>query len=350
MFPISFPLEILKSSPAGLVVDPFCGRGTTNLAARTLGRPTVGIDSSPVAVAATAAKLVSKHITVDEILALAKEIIAERPNPYVPDGPFWDAAYHRNVLKNLCSLRRGLMDRPKSDSAKALRGIILGGLHGPKQKCGSSSYFSNQAPRTYAPKPQYALKFWRKHGHKPPNVDILEIIKLRATRAFGKPIPTVSARVRRADSRVVRWSNLLEGIGPIQTIVTSPPYYGLNTYRPDQWIREWFLGGASTVQYRKDGQLSHLSPEHFSKDLKKIWSALAGQAASDVLMVIRFGAINNRPITPEDLIRDSLQESGWKVTRIRPAGLSSAGKRQAKSFSKNIRPAVEEIDVRCRLA
>ena len=26
-------------------------------------------------------------------------------------------------------------------------------------------------------------------------------------------------------------------------VVTSPPYYGLRTYGPDQWLRQWFLGG-----------------------------------------------------------------------------------------------------------
>lgn len=42
----------------------------------------------------------------------------------------------------------------------ALRGIILGALHGPKQKT-FPSYFSNQCPRTYAPKPAYAVRFWQ---------------------------------------------------------------------------------------------------------------------------------------------------------------------------------------------
>ena len=32
-------------------------------------------------------------------------------------------------------------------------------------------------------------------------------------------------------------------------IVTSPPYYGLRTYVSDQWLRNWFLGGADRVDY-----------------------------------------------------------------------------------------------------
>jgi DNA modification methylase len=38
-------------------MDPFCGRGTTNYASRIVGLPSIGIDSSPVAVALSQAKL-----------------------------------------------------------------------------------------------------------------------------------------------------------------------------------------------------------------------------------------------------------------------------------------------------
>ena len=47
MFPLDFPLGILKvhAKPGARVLDPFCGRGTTNFAARLLGLDTIGIDA-----------------------------------------------------------------------------------------------------------------------------------------------------------------------------------------------------------------------------------------------------------------------------------------------------------------
>ena len=58
MFPLSFPLWALKhASPRAVVLDPFCGRGTSNYAARYLGLRSYGIDTSPVAVAIAKAKL-----------------------------------------------------------------------------------------------------------------------------------------------------------------------------------------------------------------------------------------------------------------------------------------------------
>src|SRR5438046_7923063 len=58
MFPLSFPFGALAAAEAGdWVFDPFCGRGTTILAARLRGLPCVGVDSNPVAGAIAASKL-----------------------------------------------------------------------------------------------------------------------------------------------------------------------------------------------------------------------------------------------------------------------------------------------------
>src|SRR6266511_2204153 len=60
MFPLRFPHRILReySSERERVLDPFCGRGTTNYAARLAGLDSVGIDASRVAVAIASSKVV----------------------------------------------------------------------------------------------------------------------------------------------------------------------------------------------------------------------------------------------------------------------------------------------------
>ena len=44
MYPLDFPLRVLKKhgKRGDWVIDPFCGRGTTNFAARLLQMPSVG--------------------------------------------------------------------------------------------------------------------------------------------------------------------------------------------------------------------------------------------------------------------------------------------------------------------
>jgi DNA modification methylase len=75
MFPLVFPFHALANSKAGeWVLDPFCGRGTTILAARLRGLPSVGVDSNPVAGAIAAAKL--PQVRAWEIIALARDILS----------------------------------------------------------------------------------------------------------------------------------------------------------------------------------------------------------------------------------------------------------------------------------
>lgn len=69
MFPLEFPLRVLRDAPeTSKVFDPFCGRGTTLYAARLRGLTAVGVDSNPVAVAIAAAKL--SLVSTEKILSL----------------------------------------------------------------------------------------------------------------------------------------------------------------------------------------------------------------------------------------------------------------------------------------
>src|SRR5712692_4149935 len=107
MFPLSFPFGALANSKAGeWVLDPFCGRGTTILAARLRGLPSIGVDSNPVAGAIAAAKL--PEVRACEIIALARGILADvRPGPVpaTPQGEFWELAYAPSTLRDICRIR-----------------------------------------------------------------------------------------------------------------------------------------------------------------------------------------------------------------------------------------------------
>ncbi len=237
MFPLSFPEYILSryGQEGQIVLDPFCGRGTTSFAARLCKMATVGIDSSPVAVAIAQSKIVSA--TAEDIQNLARKIFNEEIHDLeVPKEEFWHIAFHEKVLLQLCKFRASLLKDCHSDTRKALRAIILGALHGPLGKQ-SYSYFSNQCPRTFAPKPNYSVNYWRKHNLQPPNVDIISIIQKRAERYYSVLLPQVEGDAILADSRQLK---VFSNIPKIHWIITSPPYYGMTTYIPDQWLRLWF--------------------------------------------------------------------------------------------------------------
>lgn len=343
MFPLEFPLNILKrrAREGDMVLDPFCGRGTTNFAARLVGLSSLGVDSSPVAAAITASKLATT--TVDDILDVTQHILTEREAHRIPASEFWQWAFHPDVLDSLCRLREGLLEDCTTDSRVALRGIVLGALHGPRQKT-FPSYFSNQCPRTYAPKPAYATRYWQNRRFTPEPVDVLAVIERRARRYYGDSHP-ISATVRVADSRAAEalQPQLRETL--FDWVITSPPYYGMRTYIPDQWLRNWFIGGPETVDYCSSNQIAHSSPQDFVSDLRKVWQNTARVCAKDARMVIRFGGITNRRANPLELAKSSLNDSGWCITTIRKAGSAVEGRRQADAFLRAKTEPMTEYDV-----
>lgn len=346
MSPLEFPHSVLASRACSgdWVLDPFCGRGTTNFAARLLGLPAIGVDSDLVAVAATEAKLVAPTGKAEAIVRAAQEALRGRSSSDLPDGEFWTLAYRKEVLDALCRLRERLSDKDLTPEQVALRGLILGALHGPLRRDGTSSYFSNQAPRTYAPKPRYAVRFWRDRGLVPPRVDLLRIIGERARRYFDNAPPKVPSITLRGDSR--EYGVIRDACADHRPtwIITSPPYYGLRTYGPDQWLRQWFLGGPARVSYDAGPQLSHRGRDAFIMELRAVWKNVAAFTSDDAQLVVRFGAINDRPLDPIEVLEASLDATPWRLTHIDSAGNAAKGRRQAAAFLASRKPPLPEYD------
>ena len=343
MFPLSFPLSILRrrARPDQRVLDPFCGRGTTNFAARLRGLDSLGVDSSPIAAAITAAKLVST--TANDILSEARHILSSTAQTQAPTGEFWKWAYHPEVLLALCQFRESFLVDCSAPPRIALRGIIMGALHGPRQKT-EVAYFSNQCPRTYAPKPGYATRFWKDRGLIPEYNEVLTIIERRARRYYGEQLLERGC-VRLADSRTS--DSVVPSVSGAlyDWVITSPPYYGMRTYVPDQWLRNWFVGGSDTVDYGNQGQLVHSSPESFAADLQAVWKNVAAATRSTATLVVRFGGISDRRVEPLDLLKESFRGTSWRVATVRRAGSARAGRRQADTFLRSRSKPTAEYDV-----
>lgn len=345
MFPLEFPLRILKAQArsAKRVLDPFSGRGTTNFAARLLGLDSLGVDSSPVAAAITASKLV--NTSAKAIIAEAQAILANTVAVRTPGGEFWRRAYHPAVLNRLCRFRNAFLTECSTPPRIALRAIILGALHGPKQNS-FPAYFSNQCPRTYAPKPAYAMRFWKSRRLEPDQIDVLAVIRQRAERYYSR-LPVASGSSRLSDSRSPE--ALAHEHGQLfDWVITSPPYYGMRTYIPDQWLRNWFVGGPDQVDYSARGQLSHTSPDDFVNDLRIVWENAAAVCSRNARLVFRFGGILDRKANPLDLIKASIERSGWKLQTIRYAGSATQGKRQADAFLRKRTTPMMEYDAWAR--
>ena len=287
MFPLSFPFDALANSKAGeWVIDPFCGRGTSILAARLRGLPSVGVDSNPVAGAIAAAKL--PQVRAYEIIALARDILAHvHPGPVsaTPQGEFWDLCYAPSTLRDICRIRNYLLAQCSTRVEVALRGVLFGILHGPLIK--ARTYLSNQMPRTYSTKPVPAVRYWRKKNLTPPEIGVLKTLSRRARFSFEAVPPSTLGKVITGDSRTFNFTDLET---KFSWVITSPPYYGMRTYFPDHWLRNWFVGGPNDVDYRADEQVSHHSEAQFVSDLATVWK-MAEVSVPGAKPICRFGAL-----------------------------------------------------------
>jgi len=344
MFPLSFPLGILANArPGEWVLDPFCGRGTTLYAARKLGLPAVGIDSNPVASAIAAAKMVAA--TPDAVAALAQKLIAGGDEPRPPEGEFWRWCFAPKVLDALSLLRDGLATR-RDQTAAALRGVLLGALHGPRNR-GDPSYLSNQMPRTYATKPTGAVSYWKAHELHPVEVDVVAVIRRHAERRYRSVPPRTPGAVHTGDALAL----LPRLRRRFSWVITSPPYPGMVTYRPDGWLRGWLLGGPPAPDYSRDGQLGAMTGRRFVARLAAIWEALARRCVSDARLIVRFGALPSvRAGEPEDLLLLSLEASAaWRIVSVKDAGTPErVGARQVDQ-ALEVGAHVPEVDVMARL-
>ena len=346
MFPLEFPFSRLKNATLqDWILDPFCGRGTTNFAARLRGLPSFGIDSNSVAFAITAAKYV--NVKADEVVALCESILQDKSLPLdIPQGPFWELCYERSILIEICKIREHLLAGCISDPEIALRALMLGILHGPRQK--EAGYLSNQMPRTYSSKPNYSVKYWIERNMKPPKLSLTDIVRRRAYFTFSIVPRPVPGGVFLADSRF----SALEKIGlEFNWVITSPPYFGMRNYAADQWLRNWFIGGPSIVAYGGKRQIITEEKSKFILELSKVWTNVTKICVPGSHLIVRFGALPSLSIDPRTLLKDSLKiaNCGWRVTTVKSAGFSTQGKRQAEQFGCKIGTPVNEVDLYAKL-
>lgn len=345
MFPLEYPLRVLRrnKNKNTVILDPFCGRGTSLFAARQLNLEAWGIDTSPVAVAIAKAKLATTDFETP--LTLASELISKNAPLDIPQTSFFKAAYHPDTLRALCSLREGLLAIKNDTNASViLRAAALGCLHGPTAKnIENTGYFSNQMPRTYASKPDYAVRYWQKHDLVAPQIDILKVLRRKIERLI-----TLEKQTENSITQVLTGNSQLASTYQSITskpsvVITSPPYFGMRSYVQDQWLRNWFLGGTDYVDYDTGDQIAYGSKEVFANSLGQVWRNVSEIGSDDLRMFVRFGIIPSAKVDAKKLFMDSLELSGvrWRVVSVRTADTAHSGRRQANQMKANSTASVE---------
>jgi hypothetical protein len=288
MFPEEFVQAQLYaySRPGSLVLDPFCGRGTTILESLLNGRRAIGADINPVAACIAGAKAeipriqdVRSRIDQLEVAFTAQDAIA------LPRSPFFEVCFHPCTLQEILYLRTELAWRTDLVD-RFIAAMVLGALHGESHR--SAFSLSNRMPRTISTKPDYSLRWWAKNGLAAPDRRTFEILRKVTTMRYAKAPPSGRARVVLGDAR--RCGELFsEWAGQVALIVTSPPYLDTTDYAEDQWLRLWFLGGPERPSLRLHRDDRHTQVDTYWRFLTDVWKGCERLLSKDSTIVLRIG-------------------------------------------------------------
>lgn len=333
MFPEGFVLEQLYAftRPDDVVLDPFCGRGTTILESLLNNRRAIGTDINPVAacVAGAKADVPAVEAVLGRVDELAERFRAEGPAPE-PPTEFFAHCFHHSTFAEVSFLRSVLLWRDDPID-RFISAIMLGALHGESHRSGM--YLSNRMPRTISTKPDYSVRWWKERGLQAPHRATFDVLRQTVRFRYSQPPPSRKGAVALTDAR---WcAKAFEGSeGSVALVVTSPPYIDTTDYAEDQWLRLWFLGGDHKPMLRLHKDDRHTHAANYWTFLEEVWRGCALLLRDTATIVVRIGGTK---LGKHDLL-EGLQSSlacaleGRSVTTMNTGHSSQIAKRQTNSF------------------
>jgi site-specific DNA-methyltransferase (adenine-specific) len=313
MFPPNLPHYFIEkcSQPGDVVLDPFCGRGTTPLEACLMGRAGIGNDLNDLAYTLTRAKvnvppaselyarlaelergyvvpqyvralLVKYNDFLDgtaisprvweemrSVLSKVRRSFAQHGEPGMPyyrdedyeyrapraeDAGYTEDYHHRiwlfihpGTLHQLVYLRQRLGDNPCDTF---IRASVLGIMHGRGR-----FYLSIPMPNTFSLTPRYVLSYAYNHRLVLPNRDVfsclrakMDLMKVGALPETYRPGDALNCDVRDLPAAMDSLAERHPEWARPRLLVTSPPYLGVIKYGQYNWIRLWFLDASGTPE------------------------------------------------------------------------------------------------------
>lgn len=350
MFPESFAERWISelTRRGDTVLDPFCGRGTTPFQSVLMERNAVACDVNDVAYCITKAKTNAPRFASihRRILELESQFDARnwfRSANKLPE--FFSHAFNSRTLQQLCFLRQNLKWRTARTDGM-LAAIIIGSLHGEMDT--SSSYLSNQMPRTISTKPDYSVRFWEERGLIAPLRDVFKLTLERASFRYETEPPRGNARILQLDMRKLPQCRGLAD-RPIRCVITSPPYLDVTNFEEDQWLRLWFLGGPDhPVRRRLSRDDRHTTGKSYWEFIADMWRSLGSCLGSKANVIIRIGSRSMSPDRLRDALFASAVFSGRKAELVK-CEVSELKNRQTDTFRPGSRGCLVEVDCHIRL-
>lgn len=345
MFPETFAQKWIErlTGPGDVVLDPFCGRGTTALTAILEGRKSIAADVNDVAYCLTKAKTQAPPWEqLRNRIAYLRRSFVKREwllRAKVTEE-FFRTAYAPETLSQLLFLRERLRWK-ESPVDCMVAALVLGSLHGESRR--SQRYLSNQMPRTISTKPNYSIRFWRRHRLSAPVRDVFRTISHQAQFRYQSPVPAGDSTVIHGDMRKLPWLTS-SWRGPITCVITSPPYLDVTNFEEDQWLRLWFLGGPPyPTRNRISRDDRHSGRDTYWRFISDMWRSLGAVLAHGAHVIIRIGSRTESPATVKDSLTGCSKVSDRKVSLL-SSRVSQIRNRQTRSFQPGTKGCLVESD------
>lgn len=251
MYPAKLVNELIQTytKEGDLIYDPFSGRGTTLLEARLLNRKAYASDLNPLSYVITKSK--THTLNVDKIFGrieqLEKEYYVSKICIDWNDHNYMKTYFSDSVYKQLCFLKEILGKKWEAlDNIDTfILASLLGILHGPTRKDGTSLFLSISMSNTNSMSKNYVDNYVIKHNLSfPKNENIFQKIKEKVKKTFSdfkfylnKKYPTGRIKLCNALDCHKNFGNT-----KFDCIITSPPYLNIFNYTRENWIRLWLLG------------------------------------------------------------------------------------------------------------
>lgn len=226
----------LYSNPGDTVFDPFCGSGVVPFEAVLMGRNAIANDLSPYAYTITKGKL-SSPASKSEALLQARELINEverlAPAVDVESVPAWvKEFFHPRTLKEILAAFF-ILQRQQN---YFLTACLLGILHHVRP--GFLSYPASHLTPYLRRKKYPAEQFPSMYQYR----DLRSRLTAKVERAYRHTLfthPRESVEWKVLQENAMQLSLLSSSVN---TIISSPPYFGALDYARDNRLRLWFLG------------------------------------------------------------------------------------------------------------
>ncbi|MEM1689472.1 MAG: DNA methyltransferase [Candidatus Hadarchaeales archaeon] len=285
-------LDLWKPDRNSLVLDPFCGAGTTLLACKEAGLSSIGFDVHPLFLFASRVKtsdydLARLHQLMNEIIAVEVE-----PGEIAPE---WVRKFFPPKIPELIlSLKEKILKLEERERNFFLLALMKAALH-----C------------SWAEVDGAVLKV-RKRKVKPLLTIFKEVTEGMLEDLRNLPTKPAKVRIERCDARRM---NLPDE--SIDITITSPPYLFKGEYIRAYKIEEWILDVQTNIESFFGGWADDSSPEEYFSDMARFMEELfrVSRSAAKVCLVISDGCSKRGVVKVIEKVSEIAKDVGFSVKK-----------------------------------